>query len=439
LRQGINETIDAYANKFKKLVTRINLTDNDQTKRMFLMGLNPAYTPLVYAQNPETLDDAITRARAVEIGYNYASGKPVATTAASNSSSTIFPPIPVPVPVMPIAHSMMNMTPVSNNEVDSLADQIKQLSINYANLTSALMTQTQTTGNRPPVRRNFNQQSRNNQNFTRAFPRNSRPVGNGACFNCEKTGHFSRECLEPRRPRRNQPQVNFARDVNYVDYYDDDDYYTEEDDYEIYYDEREVYPALRSGRRYSNQSKTLHPNAQNQNQNLRQEINEVKRNTALNSNILPDEDMDDVSSESKEEFQMPVPIAQTPRPITSTPTATTTKKVGTKAPNTTAVPKKRKYRMIPAQIESLTDFNVSEYVQGLPCGLTVGQAAHLLPRYRSGLNKATRRTREKLAEANMVGSDDDNDPTTAAKCTLRIEGKSCTAVVDSGTATSIIT
>ena len=49
LRQQTDESVDSYANKFKKLVNRIGMTDNVQKKRMFLMGLNPAYTPLVYS------------------------------------------------------------------------------------------------------------------------------------------------------------------------------------------------------------------------------------------------------------------------------------------------------------------------------------------------------------------------------------------------------
>jgi hypothetical protein len=439
LRQGTNETVDAYANKFKKLAARIGLTDDAQKKRMFLMGLNPAYTPLVYAQNPGTIDVAITSARSVEIGFNYASGKPMATMAAQASTSTLTPPISVPVSITPIAHKMMDPTPVTNNEVDVLAEQIKQMSINYANLIAALMaTTTQPAPNRQPMRRNFNQQ-RNPRSFNQQGPRVPRPIGNGACFNCEKSGHFSRECPESRRPRGNRPQVNFARDVHYVDFHDKDDYYTEDKDYEVYNYESEMYPALRSGRRYFSQSKTLHPKAQNQN-NLRQEISEVKRNTALNSNILPDEEMDSESGE-EEEFQMPASIPQTPRIITPTATTTSVKKTMTQIvnPTSTSKSKTKKYRMLPAQIESLTDFNVSEYLQSFPCGLTVGQAAHLLPKYRSGLNRATRRHRERLAEANMLGSDDNNEPTTAAKCTLRIEGRTHTAVVDSGAATSIIT
>jgi len=97
---------------------------------------------------------------------------------------------------------------------------------------------------------------------------------------------------------------------------------------------------------------------------------------------------------------------------------------------------------MPAPIETLTEFNIAQYLQNLPSGLTVGQAAHSIPKYRSGMMKAMRRTREQLnqdkeKEANYVGSDE--EPTTAAKCTLRIHGKIISAIVDSEAVMSIMT
>ena len=53
---------------------------------------------------------------------------------------------------------------------------------------------------------------------------------------------------------------------------------------------------------------------------------------------------------------------------------------------------------------------------------------------------AVRRSREKASqktEANLAESDE--EPTTAAKCTLRIGQKAQTAIIDSGAATSIMT
>ena len=101
---------------------------------------------------------------------------------------------------------------------------------------------------------------------------------------------------------------------------------------------------------------------------------------------------------------------------------------------------KRRSKISPAPIESLTAFDVSNYLQNLDSGLTVGQAAHLSPRYRAGLSRAVRRSYKKEGEkeANFVESDEDNT-TTAAKVTLRINGRAQTAIVDSGAATSIIT
>ena len=116
LRQKTDESVDSYANKFKKLVTHVGLTDNAQMKRMFLMGLNPAYTPLVYSQNPADLDAAINSTWTIEIGYNFASGK----VPKDISTTTVSTPKNV----------------VTNAEVNELTKKLEQLSINYANLTT---------------------------------------------------------------------------------------------------------------------------------------------------------------------------------------------------------------------------------------------------------------------------------------------------------------
>ena len=62
------------------------------------------------------------------------------------------------------------------------------------------------------------------------------------------------------------------------------------------------------------------------------------------------------------------------------------------------------------------------------------------PKYRTGLSRAVRRSynRKGEKEANLVESDEDKT-TTAAKVTLRANGKVQTAIVDSKAATSIIT
>ena len=78
---------------------------------------------------------------------------------------------------------------------------------------------------------------------------------------------------------------------------------------------------------------------------------------------------------------------------------------------------------------------MADYLRDLPCGLFVGQAAHEIPKYRSGLQRAIRRTREK----DIALADNDKTCTSAAKCTLRVGSKVTAAIVDSGAATTIMT
>src|SRR5436305_9044962 len=99
---------------------------------------------------------------------------------------------------------------------------------------------------------------------------------------------------------------------------------------------------------------------------------------------------------------------------------------------------KRRSKMFLAPIKSLTEFNVTEYLQNLPSGLTVGQAAHLLPQYRGGMQYASRRTTSIEKEANFVKSDEE-EATIAVKVSLRVKGKVQIAIVNSEAATSIIT
>ena len=187
------------------------------------------------------------------------------------------------------------------------------------------------------------------------------------------------------------------RDEHYMDCQDeqyDPEYYTE-DEYEeetiVYQYEQEAYPAMRSGRKY-----TPGENSNTQTGPVVDELEKLRRNTEYNAN-------------------------------TRIPTS-----------RTTISGPKRRSKMSSAPIESLTEFNVTKYFQNLPSGLTVGQAAHLLPQYREGMQYASRRTTSTEKEANFVKSDEE-EATTAAKVNLRVKGKVQTAIVNSGAATSIIT
>src|SRR5579859_60491 len=92
-----------------------------------------------------------------------------------------------------------------------------------------------------------------------------------------------------------------------------------------------------------------------------------------------------------------------------------------------------KYKLTPAPIEDLTEFDIANYIRSLPSGLTIGQAAAQFPKYRSRVRRSIQRRRE----ANYVGND--NTATTAARCDVYINDEKLPAVIDSGAATSIMT
>src|SRR4051812_2498518 len=101
---------------------------------MFLMGLNPVYTPMVYAQAPNDLAATVNAARNIEIGYNFATGKIPRDTSITSSTLAVAAPKP---------------TLIVNTEINELTKKLEQLAINYANLSSVMLAQPQT-----PKRRN---------------------------------------------------------------------------------------------------------------------------------------------------------------------------------------------------------------------------------------------------------------------------------------------
>ena len=72
--QTSEEKVNEYCHRFQKLLRKVNtnnLIPDALQVRMFLYGLNPLLTPLVFTNNPANLNAAIERAKVVETGYNY--------------------------------------------------------------------------------------------------------------------------------------------------------------------------------------------------------------------------------------------------------------------------------------------------------------------------------------------------------------------------------
>ena len=128
LRQGGDESVDEYTHKFRTLVDRIELQDAAQKKRLYIMGLLPAYTPLVYTQNPADVDAAVEAARRVELGYGFASGSKKKTSTTIDRSNNI-------------GHDLLENSPVTSKELEDLSKKLEQLTVNYANIASALLVQ----------------------------------------------------------------------------------------------------------------------------------------------------------------------------------------------------------------------------------------------------------------------------------------------------------
>ena len=140
--------------------------------RMYLYGLTPMLTPLVATANPNTLEEVIERAKVMETGYNYVSTKQASfqTIAATKENPTL---AELSKPVVPA-------------EVDSLADQLQKLTLNYANLTTALLAQDK---KEQPERQNYSDRPRNADRKDNAGRKG--PI---ICFKYGKEGHIAQNC-----------------------------------------------------------------------------------------------------------------------------------------------------------------------------------------------------------------------------------------------------
>src|ERR1700722_8076653 len=132
VRQTAEENVEAYSRHFKNLLRKVNtnnLVPDALQVRMYLYGLNHLLTPLVSVNNPANLNAAIDRAKVVETGYNYIPTKLITLQVPANAQ---YNPIP----------TVETSAAIKETSIEELTKQMQQLSLNYANLSSALMAKT---------------------------------------------------------------------------------------------------------------------------------------------------------------------------------------------------------------------------------------------------------------------------------------------------------
>src|SRR5215211_4784435 len=164
---------------------------DDMKKLLFLNGINPQHSYIIRAQSPTTVEDIIKIAKQLEIGSQpFIAQQPQQPTSNNNPMGFGlggFQPFPLmpqqqiqqttSIPGFPNAENVEKKNDaVTKKDIDDITDKLQQMSIAF-------------------IKTNRNQQSRPVYNYNQRNDQNRNYVKpNVTCHNCERHGHYARDC-----------------------------------------------------------------------------------------------------------------------------------------------------------------------------------------------------------------------------------------------------
>src|SRR6266480_2077892 len=256
IKQGLGESIEDYAKRFKKIMRKVNYVNalaEGVKVNYFIKGLNPLYITQVMMTVPADLNTAVARAKLLETGTQIAGLSVIRNTNQTEQDEEKVGNDRVK------RSTFMREKDVKKDELDDYINN--ELSNRFDKIVEIKLA-------------NMEQGGRNNRNKSGNVRENEK-----RCYNCNRSGHIARECNNRERNNyqrndrrcsdcgrlghttkecfRNQTcqkcgKVGHTRDVcrstisrlNYVeDWNNDEEFYSDEE----FYDNEEAYVTTRSG------------------------------------------------------------------------------------------------------------------------------------------------------------------------------------------------
>ena len=231
------ETVEEYTNRFKKTLRiavrgGVNLHNNFKIE-FYLQGLDTEIQIQTRLSSPQTLQEAIDRAKLVEETKNTVLNNVLGTQKTQPMEEILQEQTNKNKQTNRIYEEMNKEK--TNKDIEELTQKFEKVEAHLANLARSQ--------NRPHYQ-NSNLICRNCKRPGHTMDRCM--LMNYTCYGCGQRGHTTTYC--PQRQTPNRPNIQRSRppqNVNYVDnYYDyEDAYYTEYNEYDNYYmdDDDEIY------------------------------------------------------------------------------------------------------------------------------------------------------------------------------------------------------